>query len=734
MAQSPQLTAGGQLPQYAPQQNGSRPGSAASHTQNRAGASSNSPPIFPYAPQQQPSAPTPSPPAPKQTPVPVPVPGQPAVNGTPAAAGEPPKISSDVPKPAQGSASPALSNGQTPSSEEIAKSQKFSEDYTKLCTLIAECDEDAVRRAVRDNFEKCLLGSHYHMAFIMNVAMHRADGGILKRAIRDFGQRIVSEGKADLVGWLKPADLDELADNILSKASDQFLDKALVTRLPKIEARRLVNALARANRLGYDANDIVENEHVIPTAPAQSSMQRPPAPGPPPPPPPAAAAARPVGFHQPMTPASIQAEAPTPHRLNPMNVVVPKAPQNMDRPECTFCHRIFGNVESWTHHVKKRLCLRPLVALGNSDHLLLCPHCGQSFNGHAGLQYHMMNKVCGDFGPVSKEMVQNVKTIPGAAASSYSAPGAPGMVSKKRPRVEYYTASQSQSPAPSQVPQVQVQTPQHQSMSQVPTSTPQSSFPNNHQPAPLGTPRAKDMAHLTGPQIEALLSELRRAEEDFKFKIADAKKLGLTEEDTTKKLTSLRNSFACKQSTIRKKYGIKLRERRGRAEMEAERDMMGYGSTPRMGTPASSDKHADKRARVNGAGDASVTQSQEPPSQSTPIKQVAVADIGGGLTGSNATAATEDPTMASQPPRSSQPTSSFQQGGYRVQTYEPAKKTSPTKVPGGSMTAQELLRQMNGPIEIDSSSSSSESESSDSDSDTGTEEDGDGPGLKAEQR
>lgn len=169
MAQSPQLTAGGQLPQYAPQQNGSRPGSAASHAQNRAGASSNSPPTFPYAPQQQPSAPTPPPPAPKQTPVPVPVPGQPAVNGSSATAGEPPKISSDVPKPVPESASPALSNGQTPSSEEIAKSQKFSEDYTKLCTLIAECDEDAVRRAVRDNFEKCLLGSHYHMAFIVRT-------------------------------------------------------------------------------------------------------------------------------------------------------------------------------------------------------------------------------------------------------------------------------------------------------------------------------------------------------------------------------------------------------------------------------------------------------------------------------------------------------------------------------------------------------------------------------------
>lgn len=91
------------------------------------------------------------------------------MNGTPAAAGELPKVSYDVPKPVPESASPALSNGQTPSSEEIAKSQKFSEDYTKLCTLIAECDEDAVRRAVRDNFEKCLLGSHYHMAFIVRT-------------------------------------------------------------------------------------------------------------------------------------------------------------------------------------------------------------------------------------------------------------------------------------------------------------------------------------------------------------------------------------------------------------------------------------------------------------------------------------------------------------------------------------------------------------------------------------
>lgn len=57
--------------------------------------------------------------------------------------------------------------------------------------------------------------------------------------------------------------------------SNEFLDKALQRRLKTISARRLVNALAKAERLGYDVQDIVEErensrpEHVIPSIPYQ---------------------------------------------------------------------------------------------------------------------------------------------------------------------------------------------------------------------------------------------------------------------------------------------------------------------------------------------------------------------------------------------------------------------------------------------------------------------------------
>ncbi len=42
-------------------------------------------------------------------------------------------------------------------------------------------------------------------------------------------------------------------------------------------------------------------------------------------------------------------------------------------------------------------------------------------------------------------------------------------------------------------------------------------------------------------------------------------------EDRRVRLDGLRNSFGTKQSMIRKKYGVRLRERRTKAEIEAER-------------------------------------------------------------------------------------------------------------------------------------------------------------------
>ena len=71
---------------------------------------------------------------------------------------------------------------------------------------------------------------------------------------------MVSESKHEIIAHLTTSDLDEVADDILDKASDYFLDRALEKRLRTIDARSLINALARAERLGYESSDILEDQ------------------------------------------------------------------------------------------------------------------------------------------------------------------------------------------------------------------------------------------------------------------------------------------------------------------------------------------------------------------------------------------------------------------------------------------------------------------------------------------
>ncbi|KAK2005611.1 hypothetical protein LZ32DRAFT_633489 [Colletotrichum eremochloae] len=602
-------------------------------------------------------------------------------------------LASDLPQPASRSSPLAVEDGQ--------RAQRFAEDYARLSTLIMECDPDAVRRAIRDNFEKSLLGSHYHTAFVMNVAMHRSDEDILLRAIRDFGSRIVSAGKHDLVGWMSQSDLDEVADQIISKASNTFLDKALVARLPTIEARRLVNALARAERLGYDANDIVDNERVVASVPVPKDI-------------PSVKDRQPGPEQIPQEPAE-QTVAQALAKMEPQ----PPESINPSVPRCQICHRGFPGPIAHNHHIKRNLCTRPAPLPGPGGEMYTCFFCGQTLSTIGGLQYHMMNKVCGDYGDIPKDRV--VPTKPLASLNSPTRQLAPDIVPTHVSSFSNSPAAQHYSTAPAAM--------------QTPRAAPPSTQPDSSESVPLGTPQAKDMAHLTATQVHALKEELRIAEENFKIKINDTQRAGGDPGEVQKRLTSLRNSYACKQSTIRKKYNIKLRQRRGREAMENERARMGIPSqVPRtLGTPTR-DVHADKRARINGNGDATTTMATEASQQDMPIKTVPVTEMGNGLNGSNATAATQDPTLnVSQParPRSMQgeprqPSSSYQQNGYHVEVHVPSPSKKPNAAPeigdtpsqaasGGSLTAKKLLQRMQGSPANDGDEDDSSSDDSSTD-------------------
>lgn len=91
----------------------------------------------------------------------------------------------------------------------------------------------------------------------------------MNEVITDFGSRLVNTSKHQIAPHFNTDDIDEVTDIILSKASNDFLDRALAKRLETIRARSLVNALAKAERLGYDVKDVVEekrdgSEYVVP--------------------------------------------------------------------------------------------------------------------------------------------------------------------------------------------------------------------------------------------------------------------------------------------------------------------------------------------------------------------------------------------------------------------------------------------------------------------------------------
>jgi hypothetical protein len=97
--------------------------------------------------------------------------------------------------------------------------------------------------------------------------------------------------------------------------------------------------------------------------------------------------------------------------------------------------------------------------------------------------------------------------------------------------------------------------------------------------------------HLSPQQRASMDAELRGAELQYgeKMRAADAMP---DVEARRSKLDALKNSFGTKQSMIRKKYGVRLRERRTRAEIDAERSRMGIsggrrssGAPPAAGTP-----------------------------------------------------------------------------------------------------------------------------------------------------
>lgn len=353
---------------------------------------------------------------------------------------------------------------------------------------------------------------------------------------------MISSAKAEIVDAMTPSDIDAVASRLLSKASDSFLDAALELRLKSIDAKRLINALARAERLGYEPSDVQdeEDDHSASHAPVHLERAMP-----------SPATQLPI-----VQPVSRQPGAQPPLQPAPQPAPQPGAPA-AGVMYCKLCFRKFVHQSAFEHHVKSRVCTRSPVAPGGWK--FSCQHCGQGFTTIMGVQYHNANNICGTFSEPSRPTTTPAASTPITPKAVQPAP---------------MTTASAPTSKPALIP--------------TPASTPASKKaiapPSSSEGGPrMGTPGlhtpdgavADPYAHLSPEQLAAMQEELRLAELSYGERFRQANAIPDAAERKTR-LDGLANSFGTKQSLIRKKYGVRLRMRRTKAEIQAERDRMQY--------------------------------------------------------------------------------------------------------------------------------------------------------------
>ncbi|KAI3329362.1 hypothetical protein HD806DRAFT_282894 [Xylariaceae sp. AK1471] len=540
---------------------------------------------------------------------------------------------------------------------------RFNRDLSLLADAVQQSCPEAVRRVVRDKWEKCVMGSEFHHAFIMNAIIHHASGVIMRRAIRDFGQNLVTEAKHEIATHLGPQDIDEIAGAILERCSDQFLDRAMEQRLKTIEARPLINALARAERLGYESSDILEDrkEKVVPAAQMHSPVVNP--------------VTGIQSQHRPPPAAPAFTRSSLPPQEHQTSRHVPPTTEL----RCRLCWRSFEHTKPYEYHVQKQLCAK--APPDPRGFLFSCDYCGAGFATKAGQQYHQANAVCGLHATATatpKPQTTLKSEFPAGSPMQHPSSQTP---SYPRPAAEQHIPPLTQFPPASSQ---SYSTPVQSNVSSMET-------PGSSQDDPY--------RHLNAKRRAELEEELRQAEMSYAPRFKEAEEIADPATRKTK-IDSLQNTFSTKQSIIRRKYGVKLRQRRTRAEIEEERSRMGLKHGPSSPGSTAETPSAKRQRSDDGPNFPAQSHTPVPP----PTNHLSVLEMkNSGLGGSTATAATADPTISgssTQPPSAEQQPpqnslSSLQRKGYRVSSHvgQPSQPASSTPNPqrSGSASVPVLL-------------------------------------------
>lgn len=274
----------------------------------------------------------------------------------------------------------------------------------------------------------------------------------------------------------------------------------------------------------------------------------------------------------------------------------------------------------------------------------ICPHCGQLFSSNTGVTYHLKVGVCGQYDEeTNKIMAAELKNYVDLRESRKQA-----MAAQPAHRI-VPQASQPQHPGPALKPQVTQAANQFTTFRANPQTTPKPRTPKQ-------TPDTEGdiYAHLNPATLQRYHEDVARTEEKYGTLMRQA--LTMAEPERSKEMSKWKNCYNTKQSTTRKRYGIKLREKRTQEEIDAERRRLLGENGPEQWLEM---ERAAKRPRTDSGPSSQAgtplrgpDSTPQPTQTDTPRKRVALADMGG-LSGSVGSAEMTDPTafLSSSQPR-----------------------------------------------------------------------------------
>ncbi|KAH7342231.1 hypothetical protein BKA65DRAFT_287990 [Rhexocercosporidium sp. MPI-PUGE-AT-0058] len=510
-----------------------------------------------------------------------------------------------------------------------SQSMKTDKEIARLREVLAEVSPEAAQKVLKEKWRMFLFEDYdeAHIAFILRAGLKNSNQAILERVLKDDGLFKDTLLKAAIK---KPEFVEKVLrksspDLVVAHISESTLDYVIAERFKTVPGKTLIKWLATAERLGYKADDILdeEDESVSPNMPSREDS---------------AELLEVVGTAYTQAPYPLQYQAHPPksqyqghpqpypsqyhpqppqqpyqlHLANPykdpllveqerqaalnkqqaQNVQAaiarnahasqhrgpnPTPAAAIARQEhtraqavptgpllCPVCHRSFpqGAFDGYTYHISKKVCEKVPPATGYKWN---CSNCLSGFTTKQGLDYHNLRKVCvgGGIAPPT----------PPVSFGSYVLPPIRDIQSQPPPQ----TASTPVA-APTRPPMHIPAPPQSQRPAQVPSSQPapdraiaqtqqppiQISRPVLGTPRGPGRPKKEEIRHSPSELTPEKRASLEKAINDAELDYAE-KIAAIPEEwsaeERQRRVTSLSNAHATKKSQIRRAHGVSLRMR-----------------------------------------------------------------------------------------------------------------------------------------------------------------------------